>query len=270
MEAELRILWLAIAAYVLAGVLAIVAVSLRRAFDGIVLALMVSGVALHTVSLALRWERLGYGPFMTLFEILSSNVWGLMIAFSLAYWRIPKIRPAAAVVMPLLFIMMGWLMLAHPGEGHFPPTFNTPWLWVHVGFAKCFIGSLLIATGLALVILMRRVGRVSSFLAVMPDDAKLEELSFRLLALTLVFNSLMLISGAIWAQDAWGRYWAWDPLETWSFLTWLMLASAAHVRVTFRPSPTRGAILTVGIFVMAFVTFFGVPFISEATHKGAV
>ena len=80
----------------------------------------------------------------------------------------------------------------------------------------------------------------------------------------------MLIAGAIWAQDAWGRYWAWDPLETWSFITWLLLALALHVRVTFKPTPVRTAWMVMVVFVMAFLTFFGVPFISESTHKGAV
>lgn len=270
MEFELRVLWLAIGAYIFSGLLAVVGAAMRKRLDAAVLSFMVLGIALHTASLAIRWERLGYGPFMTLFEILSSNVWGLMLAFAIAYWRIPKIRPVAAVVMPMLFVMMGWLMLAHPGEGHFPPTFNTPWLWVHVGFAKCFIGTLLVASGVAGIVLLRYFRPAQRIFASMPDDARLEELSFRLQALSLVFNSLMLITGAIWAQDAWGRYWAWDPLETWSFLTWLLLALAVHVRITYCPRPRRGAWLTVAVFVMAFLTFFGVPFISEVTHQGAV
>jgi len=86
----------------------------------------------------------------------------------------------------------------------------------------------------------------------------------------LIFDSLMLIAGAVWAQDAWGRYWAWDPIETWAFLTWLMLGAALHVRITFKPSPRRGAILVLATFVLGFLTFFGVPFITMAPHKGAV
>ena len=52
------------------------------------------------MAIAVRWERLGHGPFVTMFEILSSNVWSLMLAFSIAYWRLPAVRPVAALVMP--------------------------------------------------------------------------------------------------------------------------------------------------------------------------
>jgi ABC-type transport system involved in cytochrome c biogenesis permease subunit len=80
----------------------------------------------------------------------------------------------------------------------------------------------------------------------------------------------MLIAGAVWAQDAWGRWWAWDPLETWAFLTWLLLVGAFHARRTWRVGPRAGAWLILAVFVLAFFTFFGVPFVSVAPHKGAI
>jgi ABC-type transport system involved in cytochrome c biogenesis permease subunit len=85
-----------------------------------------------------------------------------------------------------------------------------------------------------------------------------------------VFDSLMLIVGACWAQDAWGRYWAWDPLESWAFLSWLALAITLHTRVTVKLAPHRHAMMLLAVFVLAFLTFFGVPFVSLAPHKGAV
>lgn len=270
METELRFLWAAIIFYVLGGSLAIGGVVLRKRPERAVLALILAGWALHTVSLVLRWERLDHGPFLTMFEILSSNIWSLALAFALAYWRIPQIRASAAVVMPLLFVMMGWLMLTSPGEGHFPQTFRTPWLYIHVGLGKVFLGAVLVAVGLSGVILLRRTAWAEPYLARMPDNRRLEELSYRLLALGLIFETLMLISGAIWAQDAWGRYWAWDPLETWAFLTWLMLAFTIHLRLLVKLAPEVSAVLVMSVFAVAFLTFFGVPFISTAPHKGAV
>lgn len=270
MDQELQILWAGIVAYVASGSLAIVALLMGKRPDRTVLALMVLGLVLHTASIALRWERLGHGPFITMFEILSSNVWSLMLAFALAYWRIPKIRPAAAVVMPILFIMMGWLMLSHPGEGHFPPTYRTVWLYIHIGFGKVFLGAVLVAVGLAGVILLRRFDLGVERLARLPDDRRLDELAFRFMAVGLVFETLMLVAGAIWAQDAWGRYWAWDPLETWAFLTWLTLAFTIHARLAFKIRPATHATMIMAVFVLAFLTFFGVPFISTSPHKGAV
>jgi len=270
MTAELTWLWGGVLAYVAAGALAIVAAVMDRKPERTVLALMVLGLILHTVSIALRWSRLGHGPFITLFEILSSNLWSLTLVFALAYWRVRAVRPAAAVVMPILFIMMGWLMVASPGEGHLPPTYRTVWLYVHIGLGKVFLGSVLVAVGIAGIVLLRARNLAPARMAALPDDRRMENLAFRFMMLGFIFETLMLIAGAIWAQRAWGRYWSWDPLETWSFLTWLTLAFFLHLRVTYRLQPRHAAVAILVVFVLAFLTFFGVPFISTAPHKGAV
>ena len=255
---EAPLLWSALLAYVVAGSTAIFALALERRAERGILGLLALGLALHGAALAARWIAVGHGPFITLFEILSGNIWSLTLVFTLAYWRVPAVRPAAAFVMPVLFILMGWLLVAHPGEGHFPPTYRTLWLYVHVGLGKVFLGTVLVAVGLSGLILARLAAQ------------GLEELAFRFMAIGFVFETLMLVSGAVWAQDAWGRYWAWDPLETWAFLTWLSLAAFLHARVAFRVGPRASALMIIGVFVLAFLTFFGVPFISTAAHKGAI
>jgi ABC-type transport system involved in cytochrome c biogenesis permease subunit len=270
MEIELRILWAAIILYVLGGSLAIAGVVLAKRPEKSVLALVLIGWVLHTASLAARWQRLDHGPFMSMFEILSSNIWSLVLVFVITYWRIPQIRPSAAVVMPILFVMMGWLMLSSPGEVHFPQSFRTPWLFVHIGFGKVFLGAVLVAVGLAGVIQLRRTRLGLARFQRLPEDDRLNELAYRFMALGFIFETLMLIAGAIWAQDAWGRYWAWDPLETWAFLTWLLLAFSLHARVAFKLSSRTGATMILLVFAVAFLTFFGVPFISTSPHKGAV
>lgn len=266
----MKLLWAALLAYVLSGSICIGGVVLRRRPERTVLALMLLGLVLHTWSIGLRWERLGHGPYITLFEILSSNVWSLTLAFSLAYWRMPVTRPSGAVVMPILFVVMGWMLVTNTGEGHLPATYHTIWLFVHIGFGKIFLGSVLVAVGLSGVILLRGTSYGRQWFERLADNEKLGELSFRFMALGFIFESLMLVAGAIWAQDAWGRYWAWDPLETWAFLTWLLLAISLHLRVTCKLSAPYGSILVMLVFVLAFLTFFGVPFVSTSPHKGAV
>lgn len=267
---ELRILWIAVVAYVLAGSLAIIGVLLKRRPERSVLALMFLGLAVHMLAIGLRWNRLGHGPFVSMFEILSSNIWSLMLVFSIAYWRLPPIRPVAAIVMPILFTMMGWLMTVSPGEAYLPPTYHTVWLFVHIGFGKVFLGAVLVAVGLSGVILLRQTERGGNWFLRLPADHRLSELSYRCMAIGFVFETLMLIAGAIWAQDAWGRYWDWDPLETWAFITWLIVGISLHARLTFHLSPRVGAWLVLGVFVSAFLTFFGFPFISQVPHQGAV
>lgn len=267
---EVQLLWFALLAYVGAGSAAIFALVLHKRWDRFILAGMVLGLFAHTASLAVRWATLGHGPFVTLFEILSSNVWSLMLAFTLAYWRIPGLRASAAVVMPILFLMMGWLMMTSPKAGHFPPTYHTLWLYIHIGFGKVFLGAVLVAVGLAGVILLRRTAWGDGRFARLAASDRLDELGYRCLAIGFIFETLMLIAGAIWAQDAWGRYWAWDPLETWAFITWLTLGFALHARHTYRLAPERSSMLVMAVFAIAFLTFFGVPFVSTAPHKGAV
>ena len=267
---ELMMLWAALLVYVVAGSISIVAVLLRRRPERSILALLVLGLLLHAVSIAIRWERLGHGPFVTFFEILSSNLWSMTVAFTIAYWRVPQIRPSAAVVMPILFVVMGWLLMKSPGEGHLPPTYHTAWLYVHVAFGKVFFGAVLVAVGISGVILARGTSFGAGRFARLPADNNLSELAFRCMAIGFIFETLMLIAGAIWAQDAWGRYWAWDPLETWAFLTWLIMAFSLHARFTIKLSPRAASLLVLAVFVVAFLTFFGVPFISAAPHQGAV
>lgn len=268
MELELKLLWAGIICYVLGGSVAIAALVLKQARERAVGLLVLLGWLLHTGALLVRWERLGQGPFVTMFEILSSNIWSLVLVFLLAFWKIPAIRPSAALVMPVLFVMMGWLMLSSPGEVHFPRTFRTPWLYIHVGLGKVFLGAMLVAIGLAAAIQLRRSERGRRWCERLPADPRLDELSYRFMALALIFNGLMLVAGAIWANDAWGRYWAWDRLETWAFITWLLLAVALHVRITWRPRPQRSSLMAFAVFVIAFLTFFGIPFITDRPHQG--
>jgi ABC-type transport system involved in cytochrome c biogenesis permease subunit len=231
---------------------------------------MGAALAWHTLSLGLRWDRLGHGPFTTLHEILSSNLWSLSLVLMLAWWGLREVRSAVLGAMPVLLVLGLWLSVSNPGAGHLPPTYDTVLLYLHTVVGKLYLGLLLVALALGSVPLMRCTAPGRRWLASAPDDGRLDELAHRFAAYAFVFDSLMLIVGAVWAQDAWGRYWAWDPLETWAFLSWLALLAALHARATLRPAPAVFGAWMLGVFVLAFLTFFGVPFISTAPHKGAI
>ena len=270
MEQEIQLLWVAVCTYVLTGVIAIFGLVLGKRPDRTVLGLLIVALLLHGTSILLRWDRLDHGPYLTMFEILSSNVWSLLFIYSIAFWRYKSIRPTAAIVLPVMFIMMGWMVLSDTDAGHLPPTYDTTWLVIHILFGKVFLGSVLIAVGMAGVILLRRFNIGVAKLARLPADDRLDDLAYRFMALGVIFDTLMLIAGAIWAQDAWGRYWDWDPLETWSFLTWLFMVFSLHLRVTYKTSEVRGAVMIMVVFVCAILTFFGVPFVTTVPHQGAV
>jgi ABC-type transport system involved in cytochrome c biogenesis permease subunit len=238
--------------------------------DRMVSTLLWCALLLHTLALATRWQLLGHGPFTTLYEVLSSNLWSLALVLALLRGVLPELRTAWLAGVPVLLTLAAWMLLADPGAGHLPPTYATPLLYVHAVVGKLYLGLLLAGLALACMPLLRRSRWGARHLAHLASDARLDDLAHRCAAAAFVFDSLMLIVGACWAQDAWGRYWAWDPLESWAFLSWLALAMTLHQRVTVRLAPHRHALLLVGVFVLAFLTFFGVPFVSTSPHKGAV
>lgn len=227
-------------------------------------------LAALAAGIALRWSRLGHGPFLSLFEVLASSVLSLGLIWRVFSLRVPVLRESAPVVQGLLAVMAAWLLAADTADTLLPPTYEMPILWVHVAVGKMFLGCALAATGLAGVLLARASDRGARWFRRMPGDAALDHLAWRFMLAALVFDSLMLVAGAVWAQDAWGRFWAWDPLETWAFVTWILLAGAVHARLTWRLGPRAGALMVAGVFALAFLTFFGVPFVSVAPHKGAV
>ncbi|MBT6455586.1 MAG: cytochrome c biogenesis protein CcsA [Gammaproteobacteria bacterium] len=222
------------------------------------------GLLIHTVSLGIRWGRVGHGPFINLYEILSSNVWSLMLCFVIFMMLSKQNAQMSRYIVPILALLMIWLVFTPARDTYLPPTYNTIWLYFHVFSGKFFLGLLLLATGMAIfeLVATKSTDRSISIPAI-------QLLSYRFLAFAFCFESLMLFFGAIWAQDAWGRYWSWDPLETWAFLTWLSLVFVLHWKTSHGHQKIY-PVLVLACFVLAFLTFFGVPFISTAPHKGMI
>lgn len=247
--AEAPLVWGALAGYAAA------AAGARR--ERVAGAALLAALALHTLALGLRWAAHGHGPFTTMHEILSSSLWSLALVFACAWWALPEVRGALRRAAPVWALLALWLLFTDGRPGHFPPTYDTPLLYLHAVVGKLFLGLLLVALALA-------------WHAAGARSARLDELAHRFAAFAFVCDTLMLIVGAVWAQDAWGRWWGWDPLESWAFVTWLALVATLHARVAFRLGPRAHALWLTAVFVIAFLTFFGVPFLSVAPHKGAI
>lgn len=211
-------------------------------------------------ALALRWQAAGQGPFLTLYEVVLSNVFSLALISALAFARWPALRRGAPVTVGLIALLGLWTLFLPSGVTPLPPSFDNPWLWAHVLSGKVFLAFLLLATGVAARLLLSRRAQ--------EEGGALDAEIWRFAALAFVFDTAMLVTGAVWAHDAWGRYWAWDPLESSAFLTWLALALLLHLRPAWRLSPRAQWSMLCAVFALAFLTFFGLPFLSLAPHKG--
>lgn len=263
-------LWISLIGYALICVFAIIGVVFKKRPERTLLALMTGSVLLHTVALGARWERIGHLPVINAYEMLSANLWGLMVAVAIGYWMLPRVRAFAVIVMPVVMMIMAWMLLKPTDESSLPPTYDTIWLFIHIGFIKLFLGSAFVALGIAGIVLLRQTAIGRERFAGLPSDNALDLRAYRCMALALIFDTLGVIAGAIWAQDAWGRYWSWDTLEVWSLVTWLSVGLMLHVRATFKTSPVINALLIVATWLIAFFTFFGIPFVSQSLHKGMI
>ncbi|MDH5617536.1 MAG: cytochrome c biogenesis protein CcsA [Gammaproteobacteria bacterium] len=232
-------------------------------------ALYAGVVLLLGAAIAGRWMRENQGPFLTLYDILLSGVFSLTLMYLLISVTLPAVRGGSLVTSPLLLILGVWLTGVSELAVPLPGAFRTPWLWAHVLSGKLFLGFCLAAAATASVMLIRgaALGEWSSRLTPFPEQS--EKMIWVLFFAAFICHSVMLVAGAVWAHSAWGHYWSWDPLETWTLVTWLMLGGTLHARATFRNMPQGlGHVLALATFAVAFLTFFGVPFFSIAPHKG--
>ena len=265
--------WLVWASVVSYGISAFLS-ALRQAtrINSIQQRLVFFSLLIGTLSLAVaigqRWIRIDQGPFMTMYEVLLSSAFSLGLIYAFVYHFIPATRSAAMLIIPFPFMLAVWALGMPADAVHLPATFDNNWLWLHVLAGKFFLGTCLVSVCLSGVLLLNCLHPVVREYLNLQDVEQLDGLVWRFLAVAFIFDSLMLVIGAVWAYDAWGRYWAWDPLETWAFITWLAMATVLHLRVTFKLPLWSSWLMVIGVFILAFLTFFGVPFLNIAPHKG--
>ncbi len=228
-----------------------------------------AGLLLHSVSLAQRWVLTGHGPYISTYEILSSNTWIAVLFFLLLQWRYGTLRNLGAVIMPLSFLMMGFALAGSTEARTVSPTLLSGWLFVHILFAKLTVAAMFAAVALSVFYLLR-TGRanVTKILSYdLPSDALLIDYSYRLVAFGFVAMAIMIVSGAIWANSSWGSYWAWRPTETWSLGVWIVYGVFLHGRVTFNWKGTFVSWFVILAFLFSIIAFFVLPFLVKGIHS---
>jgi ABC-type transport system involved in cytochrome c biogenesis permease subunit len=222
------------------------------------------GMALHAAAILVWWRVVGHGPYMAPSEVMSSDAWVALAVFFVFRRVFPRIRPASVVVFPLAMLMLALGVFYNPGVRSLPPTFASVWLVFHIGFYKIALGTLLVA--LAFSVFLLRKGSSAGWVARLPDALTLDLYAYRFAGFGFVFWGVAMLAGSVWAYNAWGRYWGWDPVETWALITWLLFGLYLHLRRFYRWRGRRAAWLLVLCFVVSLVSLFVTSHMASSIH----
>ncbi len=219
------------------------------------------GVFLHGIAIGARWYATGYPPVMGVYENSLMGSWFLSATFLVLQLIFPSLRSFHLIVSPLVLLMLGNGLQGQKELLPLEPPYRSNWLYVHVLFAWLAFGSYMVAAGVGVVTILRqRMLNVFSFN--IPAEKLLDELSFRLILFGFFAESIMIGSGAIWAHGLWGRYWGWDPVETWSLISWLTYGLNLHLRLTYGWRGKKAAWLAIFSLFGVVALFFGIGYIS--------
>ena len=225
------------------------------------------GLAGNTAGIALRWVEsyqlgIGHAPLSNLYESLVFFAFTIIIIY-LFIERKYQNRVIGAFTTPLAFLAMAYASLSPNISDRIQPlipALKSNWLIAHV--IACFIGygAFAVACGVSFMYLVKRKSsdNTGSMLNLLPDVDLLDDLNHRMVMFGFLFLSAGIITGAVWANSAWGRYWGWDPKETWSLITWFVYATLLHARMMRGWRGKRTAILSIGGFAAVLFTYFGV------------
>ncbi|WP_318556943.1 cytochrome c biogenesis protein CcsA [Geobacter anodireducens] len=260
--------WLAVCCYVAAtvlnasGIIFRKAVVERRSYWPLWL-----GLALHSASLVYWWRVVGHGPYMAPSEVLLSDAWIAMVLFLGFQRAFPRIRPASLIVVPLVFLMVALANFYNPGIRSLPPTFSSIWLVLHISFYKIALGALIIALAFSIFYLLKARPTPPDWLKRLPDLEDLDLHVYRFAGFGFIFWAIGMLAGSIWAYRSWGRYWGWDPVETWSLMTWLIFGTYLHLRRFFRMSGRMAAWFFIFGFAVAVVAQFASSHMGTSIHS---
>ena len=226
-----------------------------------------AGFSGNTVGIGLRWIEsyktgIGHAPLSNMYESLVFFAWILIIIY-LVVERKFKNRIIGAFVTPIAFLAIAYASLSPNISDRIQPlipALKSNWLIVHV--ITCFFGyaAFAIAFGISLIylFLQKKPDAENLLQTYLPGPDGLDELTHQMVMFGFLFLTIGIITGAVWANSAWGSYWSWDPKETWSLITWFIYATLLHARIMRGWSGQRIACLSIIGFIAVIFTYFGV------------
>ncbi len=227
------------------------------------------GLLLHTAALICRGLGAGRLPMTNQYEFATSFAWGLSLVSLLFIWKF-KFPVIGTFAAPVILLLIGYAAMQSREVKALMPALRSSWLGFHVSTAIIAYGSFGVSFVLGIIFLLRdRMKNRSFWDQHVPAREKLDLISYRSVCLGLLFLTFTIVTGAIWAEQAWGSYWSWDPKETWSLVTWLVYAAYLHLRIRRGWQGKAAAIFAVAGFVCVIFTYIGVNTFLPGIHSYA-
>jgi len=235
----------------------------------------VLAAVVSTAALGVRWYesyQMGIGriPVTNLYESLVFFAWSVNL-FYLIVERKYRNRTFGAFVMPIAFFTMLFAVYNDSSIQPLVPALQSYWLPAHV--ITCFVGyaAFAVSAGVALMYLLKSKQEAAKIntgvVGLLPACKVLDDIVYRAIIWGFPFLTAGIITGAAWANYAWGTYWSWDPKETWSLIVWLVYAAFLHARVTRGWHGKRAAILSIVGFLATIMCYLGVNLVLSGLHS---
>jgi cytochrome c-type biogenesis protein CcsB len=228
--------------------------------------LMTFGIIPHTVALILRWRLAGHSPYSNMFEYMSSMAWMAVVIFAIFNFKYKKPIIGAFVVPICFMLMVSASLMPKEISQQLMPALQSYWFEIHVSMAVLAEGAFAVAFGVSLMYLFRnyltRKNSASKTAEALPALEVLDSINYKAISIGYpLFTIGALFAGAIWANEAWGTFWSWDPKETGALIVWLFYTAYLHARYVKGWSGSKAAWMSIIGFLLALASFFGNMFL---------
>jgi len=271
---EIVFMWIALTFYVAATVMFVFGVTfLKEVLTRRAVFVSALGLVPQVVALGVRWARLGHGPYIGYYEVANALTLCTVVFFVVAAWRNSRLNATGMGVMPVAVLLLGGAMLASKADFPITAALASYWLYIHVAFANLAFAAFAASFGFAVVYVIRqrsKTGNWAKRLEKLPPQDVVDDLTARFALAGFLLWGIMIVSGAIWANESWGRYWSWDPIETWSLVVWLIYAIYLHLRFTMRWRGERLAWFAIIAMPIALFCLVGIPTVFKTIHAGYI
>lgn len=274
MTLEIVFMWAALTFFVAATVMFVIGVIFfKDKATRAAVSVSALGLLPQTLALGVRWARLGHGPYIGYYEVANALVWCTVVLFAVAAWRNPRLSAVGLGILPVATLMLGGAMLASKADFPITAALASYWLLIHVFFANVSFAAFAASFGLAVAFIVRqrsRDGKWARRLERLPPQGSIDDLMTRFVLAGFLLWGVMIVSGAIWANESWGRYWSWDPIETWSLIVWIIYAVYLHLRLTLHWRGERLAWFAIVAMPIALFCLVGIPTVFNTIHGGYI